>query len=221
MAFGIYATASPVRGPLTPARADPPPGRGQPACCAWNRWTTAACCRQTSSSNGTSSSWTPPGPTPSRPWPSPATRPSCTRPSTTRSTPSTGRSSRYFARRPRLARRLARGGGRPGGPRHAGGPVPRPAGTFDAALAADLVGIPPGRARQGIAVGHDVAQQILGWRSTDGSDATVAVHAGDRPGRLAADPARLPAGAGPAVGRRHAVRDAQRLAVPPAAAARA
>src|SRR5438105_3174601 len=50
---------------------------------------------------------------------------------------------------------------------------PSRASTFDAALAADLAGIPPGRARQGTAVGHDVAQQILAWRSTDGSGATV------------------------------------------------
>src|SRR5205814_2647485 len=50
---------------------------------------------------------------------------------------------------------------------------PAQAGTFDAALAADLTGIPPGRARQGTEVGHDVAQQILDWRSTDGSGATV------------------------------------------------
>src|SRR5213079_73747 len=38
---------------------------------------------------------------------------------------------------------------------------PSQAGTFDAALAADLVGIPPGLARQGIEVGQAVAQQIL------------------------------------------------------------
>jgi membrane-associated phospholipid phosphatase len=48
---------------------------------------------------------------------------------------------------------------------------PSQASTFDAALAADLVGIPPGRARQGTDVGHEVAQQILDWRSTDGSNA--------------------------------------------------
>ena len=45
--------------------------------------------------------------------------------------------------------------------------------TFDATLAADLAGIPPGRAKQGIAVGKAVAQQILAWRSTDGSDLKV------------------------------------------------
>src|SRR4029077_15157125 len=50
---------------------------------------------------------------------------------------------------------------------------PGQASTFDAALAADLVGIPSGRARQGTDVGHAVAQQILTWRSTDGSTAVV------------------------------------------------
>ena len=41
--------------------------------------------------------------------------------------------------------------------------------TFDAALAEDLVGIPPDGAQQGIEVGQEVANQILAWRSTDGS----------------------------------------------------
>src|SRR5262249_42920033 len=45
--------------------------------------------------------------------------------------------------------------------------------TFDAALAADLAGIPADRASQGVAVGKEVARQILDWRSTDGSAATV------------------------------------------------
>jgi membrane-associated phospholipid phosphatase len=49
--------------------------------------------------------------------------------------------------------------------------------TFDATLAADLAGIPPGRARLGIAVGQAVAQQILAWRNTDGS----ALHVDYRP----------------------------------------
>src|SRR4051812_29327571 len=48
---------------------------------------------------------------------------------------------------------------------------PAQAGTFDTTLAADLVGVPPGRARQGVEVGQEVAQQILTWRSTDGSGA--------------------------------------------------
>src|SRR6185503_7399361 len=59
---------------------------------------------------------------------------------------------------------------------------PTQAGTFDAALAADLAGIPPGRARQGVAVGHEVARQILDWRSIDGSDATVTYTPGTDPG---------------------------------------
>ncbi len=49
---------------------------------------------------------------------------------------------------------------------------PRQQATFDAELVASLEGIPPGRARQGIAVGQAVAQRILAWRSTDGWDAT-------------------------------------------------
>jgi hypothetical protein len=53
---------------------------------------------------------------------------------------------------------------------------------FDATLAADLAGIPPGRARQGVAVGQAVAQQILAWRSTDGSDAQVPYTPGSGPG---------------------------------------
>src|SRR5262245_11545789 len=51
--------------------------------------------------------------------------------------------------------------------------LPGQASTFDSALAADLVGIPPGLARQGIEVGQEVARQILDWRSADGSDAKV------------------------------------------------
>jgi hypothetical protein len=54
--------------------------------------------------------------------------------------------------------------------------------TFDATLAADLSGIPPGRAKQGIAVGRAVAQQILAWRSTDGSDKQVPYTPGSDPG---------------------------------------
>jgi membrane-associated phospholipid phosphatase len=66
--------------------------------------------------------------------------------------------------------------------------------TFDAALAADLVGIPAGRPRQGIAVGHDVAQQILTLRSTDGSDAAVTYTPGKNPGDWQpTPPANLPA----------------------------
>jgi membrane-associated phospholipid phosphatase len=71
---------------------------------------------------------------------------------------------------------------------------PAQAGTFDAALAADLVGIPPGRARQGIDVGHEAARQILEWRSTDGSTATVPYTPGTDPGDWQpTPPAFLPA----------------------------
>src|SRR5438874_5050011 len=54
--------------------------------------------------------------------------------------------------------------------------------TFDAALAADLAGIPPGRARQGVEIGQAVAQQILAWRSTDGSSHPVTYVPGSGPG---------------------------------------
>jgi hypothetical protein len=54
--------------------------------------------------------------------------------------------------------------------------------TFDATLAGDLAGIPPGRARQGVAVGQAVAQQILAWRSTDGSGRDVPYTPGSDPG---------------------------------------
>ncbi len=54
--------------------------------------------------------------------------------------------------------------------------------TFDTTLAADLADIPPGRARLGVAVGQAVAQQILAWRSTDGSTAQVTYVPGTAPG---------------------------------------
>src|SRR5262249_37492950 len=54
--------------------------------------------------------------------------------------------------------------------------------SLDATLAADLAGIPPGRAKQGIAVGQAVAQQILAWRSTDGSGLHVDYEPVDEPG---------------------------------------
>jgi hypothetical protein len=59
---------------------------------------------------------------------------------------------------------------------------PAQAATFDGALAADLAGIPPGLARQGTDVGREVARQILDWRSTDGSGATVPYTPGTNPG---------------------------------------
>jgi hypothetical protein len=71
---------------------------------------------------------------------------------------------------------------------------PTQAGTFDSALAADLVGIPPGRARQGTDVGREVARQILDWRSTDGASATVLYKPGSDPGDWQpTPPANLPA----------------------------
>ena len=45
--------------------------------------------------------------------------------------------------------------------------------TFDAALAADLAGIPSGLAKQGVAVGKEVARQILALRANDGASAVV------------------------------------------------
>jgi hypothetical protein len=44
---------------------------------------------------------------------------------------------------------------------------------YDAALAEDLKGIPPGLARQGIAIGQEVARQILELRSNDGAAAVM------------------------------------------------
>jgi len=48
---------------------------------------------------------------------------------------------------------------------------PQQQATFDAELELSLEGVPPGRARQGIAVGQVVAEQILALRNTDGWDA--------------------------------------------------
>jgi membrane-associated phospholipid phosphatase len=71
---------------------------------------------------------------------------------------------------------------------------PSQAGTFDAALAADLAGIPPGLARQGTDVGREAARQILDWRSTDGSAAVVPYTPGTDPGDWQpTPPADLPA----------------------------
>src|SRR5205823_9057954 len=71
---------------------------------------------------------------------------------------------------------------------------PSQAATFDAALAADLAGIPPGRARQGTDVGREVARQILAWRSTAGSAAVVPYTPGTDPGDWQpTPPAFLPA----------------------------
>ena len=71
---------------------------------------------------------------------------------------------------------------------------PTQAATFDATLTADLAGISPGRARQGTDVGREVAEQILAWRSNDGSDRVVSYTPGTNPGDWQpTPPAFLPA----------------------------
>ena len=50
---------------------------------------------------------------------------------------------------------------------------PQQQAVFDAELAADLAGIPLGRAQQGIDIGQAVAQQILALRSQDGSGTVI------------------------------------------------
>src|SRR5262245_27155679 len=71
---------------------------------------------------------------------------------------------------------------------------PSQASTFDATLTADLAGIPADQASQGVEVGREVARQILDWRSTDGSDATVTYVPGTDPGDWQpTPPANLPA----------------------------
>ena len=63
---------------------------------------------------------------------------------------------------------------------------------FDALLATQLAEVPDGPAETaGIALGQYVAAQMLAWRANDGSDRVGALHARDRAGRLAADPAGL------------------------------
>ncbi|HVK12094.1 MAG TPA: hypothetical protein VM597_25305, partial [Gemmataceae bacterium] len=52
-------------------------------------------------------------------------------------------------------------------------PNPTLVDRFNAELAADLVGIDPNRAAQGIAVGQEVARQILALRANDGAAAIV------------------------------------------------
>jgi hypothetical protein len=55
---------------------------------------------------------------------------------------------------------------------------------YDAALAEDLAGIPAGRARQGIAIGKEVARQILELRADDGaSDIVTYAPPNDDPGQ--------------------------------------
>jgi hypothetical protein len=50
---------------------------------------------------------------------------------------------------------------------------PQQQAAFDAELTADLAGIPPGTAMQGVAIGQAVAQQILTLRSNDGAGAVI------------------------------------------------
>jgi hypothetical protein len=49
--------------------------------------------------------------------------------------------------------------------------IPASQAAYDTALAANLAGIPPGPAAQGVAVGKSVAEKILAWRANDGSAA--------------------------------------------------
>ena len=46
--------------------------------------------------------------------------------------------------------------------------------AFDALLASQLAGMPPGRARQGVAIGKASAKAVLDWRQNDGWPATQA-----------------------------------------------
>jgi hypothetical protein len=62
---------------------------------------------------------------------------------------------------------------------------------FDAALAGSLQGIPPGRARQGIAVGKAAAANILASRANDGSQATMTYTPVPAPGFHQLDPLHL------------------------------
>jgi hypothetical protein len=65
---------------------------------------------------------------------------------------------------------------------------PHQADRFDAALADALAGIPPRRARQGIAVGQAAAAALLAARADDSSDADVPYTPGTGPGQHRADP---------------------------------
>ena len=120
-------------------------------------------------------------------------------------------------RRPRLARRLAGGGRRPGGPRHPGRPVPvprRPSST--PSWPRTWRASPPGLARQGVAIGQEVARQILALRADDGSVAGHDLDAAEqRPGHVPADPAELRPGRQRARPVHHPVRDREQLPVPP------
>ena len=98
---------------------------------------------------------------------------------------------------------------------------PASAAALDAFRAQSLSAIPDGPAKDdGIAVGVAAADAMLAapGRRRLGSRRTL--HAGDRSGRLAADAARVPAGASAGLGPGDPVRHRGRLAVPFESAAR-
>ncbi|MEG3940623.1 phosphatase PAP2 family protein [Microcoleus sp. S36b_A3] len=67
---------------------------------------------------------------------------------------------------------------------------PGQAGKFDAALQLSLAKIPDGKAKtDGIALGQEVADQIISWRSTDGADKTVTYQGKTDPGSWIPTPA--------------------------------
>ncbi|MGB3266250.1 MAG: chemotaxis protein CheB [Microcoleus sp.] len=67
---------------------------------------------------------------------------------------------------------------------------PAQAFKFDAALQSSLAKIPDGKAKtDGIALGQEVADQIISWRSTDGADKTVTYQGKTNPGSWIPTPA--------------------------------
>jgi hypothetical protein len=50
--------------------------------------------------------------------------------------------------------------------------IPGSQALYDAALAAQLEGIPPGIAQQGLTIGEEAASQVIAWRTNDGWSAT-------------------------------------------------
>ena len=91
---------------------------------------------------------------------------------------------------------------------------------YDAALADDLTGIPPGLARQGIAIGHEVAQQILALRANDGSSAIVGYTPPNTNAGQWQPTARLQSRRQRTRPTDHAIRSGEQLPVPPRPAAR-
>ena len=87
---------------------------------------------------------------------------------------------------------------------------------YDAELAEDLAGIPADQAAQGIAIGQEVARQILALRSNDGSSADHDLDAAEqRPGHVSAHPAELRPGRQRPCPVHHPVRGREQLPVPP------